>query len=474
MLGPDRGSQSPRFSFAPEEFSNSSAEAIELSAQAGMPLDVWQQEALRLMLGETADGGWAAFEFGLVVPRQNGKGAVLEARELAGLFLFGEEHIIHSAHEAGTAAEAFLRMKNLIDGTGWLSKRVDKMIVSSGRQVIHLKSGQRLSYKTRTGSGGRGFSAPTVILDEAQNLNSQQIAAIMPLVSTFEPYAQLIYAGTVMTGARTFRGIVERGRKQLGSRLGYAEWSADDDADSGDPVAWAEANPALGIRISAQYIQAEFESLVAAGAESEFRQERLSIWPPEDEIGSVIPVAEWNAALDPEATLPGPVTVVGIAVAPSREWASVGVAGRRDDGSIYVEVIADQPGVDWLLPWLLSDERTWADPEFVIDQGGPTITMLTVLQASGLRLRVTDTGDYKAACADFVDLVRYGRLVHRGQEPLTAAAYGVKEHRVSDSWVYARRDSGVRVSPLESVTLAAWGLTPSRKKEFFMQNLNDF
>ena len=32
---------------------------------------------------------------GLICSRQNGKGALLEARELAGLFLLGEELILH-------------------------------------------------------------------------------------------------------------------------------------------------------------------------------------------------------------------------------------------------------------------------------------------------------------------------------------------------------------------------------------------
>ena len=38
---------------------------------------------------ERADGNWSAFEVGVNVPRQNGKGGIIEARELAGLFLLG-------------------------------------------------------------------------------------------------------------------------------------------------------------------------------------------------------------------------------------------------------------------------------------------------------------------------------------------------------------------------------------------------
>jgi hypothetical protein len=41
---------------------------------------------LERALGVREDGKWAAFEVGLDVSRQNGKGGILEARELAGLF----------------------------------------------------------------------------------------------------------------------------------------------------------------------------------------------------------------------------------------------------------------------------------------------------------------------------------------------------------------------------------------------------
>jgi hypothetical protein len=53
-------------------------------------------------------GGVAVGDFG---PRQGtGKNDKIAARELAGLILFGERLIIHTAHEFPTANESFLRM----------------------------------------------------------------------------------------------------------------------------------------------------------------------------------------------------------------------------------------------------------------------------------------------------------------------------------------------------------------------------
>jgi hypothetical protein len=48
------------------------------------------------------------------VPRQNGKGEVLMARELFGLFELGERLIIHTAHEFKTSAEHFHRLEAVV------------------------------------------------------------------------------------------------------------------------------------------------------------------------------------------------------------------------------------------------------------------------------------------------------------------------------------------------------------------------
>lgn len=93
------GHQRPRHLSLPPRVTSAGSDATELAARAGLMLDPWQSLILDGALGERADGAWAAFETAIVVSRQNGKGAILEARELAGLFLFGEELILHSAHE---------------------------------------------------------------------------------------------------------------------------------------------------------------------------------------------------------------------------------------------------------------------------------------------------------------------------------------------------------------------------------------
>jgi hypothetical protein len=85
------GAQQPRILHVPDYVSSTGDEAVELAAMAGLDLDEWQQFVLHHSLGERADGKWAAFEVGIEVPRQNGKGGLLEARELAGPVLAGRD-----------------------------------------------------------------------------------------------------------------------------------------------------------------------------------------------------------------------------------------------------------------------------------------------------------------------------------------------------------------------------------------------
>ena len=95
---------------------------------------------LELACAERADGRWAA-RGRCRPPRQNGKNSILEARELAGLFLFGEKLIIHSAHLMDTALKHMQRMKQLIEANPDYDCQVAQIIEGNGKEKIKLKSG---------------------------------------------------------------------------------------------------------------------------------------------------------------------------------------------------------------------------------------------------------------------------------------------------------------------------------------------
>jgi hypothetical protein len=321
---------------APRGSSPAAGDAVELAASAGLLLDPAQRLALEIALRERRDGKWAAFEVGVIEPRQNGKGGILEARELAGLFLFGERLLLHSAHEFKTAQEAFLRVLALIQSTRDLERMVSRVRTSHGEEGIELKSGARLRFVARSRGSGRGFSGDAVFLDEAYNLSDKALAALMPTMSA-RPNPQLWYTSSAplpTAESAVLRRFCRRGRKGA-SRLAYIEYAAAANADLDDQAAWAEANPAFGRRIFAEFIETER----AAMSDEDFARERLG-W-----VAARLAElkARWNPpvvacdATGPAGALLNDVTAAGV---------EVKTASTRDHqqacGAFYDDVMDDR------------------------------------------------------------------------------------------------------------------------------------
>lgn len=202
----------PRFRHLPPSVSSAGQEAVELAASAGLVLDPWQVEVLEGALGERRDGRWSATEVVVIVPRQNGKGAILEARELAGLFLFGEMLQTHTAHRFDTAIEHFRRVRYLIENTPDLMRKVKKIREANGDEGIELKNGARLNFKARSKGSGRGFSGDLVVLDEAYYLGD--LGDLLPTLSA-RPNPQVWYTSSAplpKAESDPLRRLIRRGR----------------------------------------------------------------------------------------------------------------------------------------------------------------------------------------------------------------------------------------------------------------------
>lgn len=449
------GAQTPRIQVAPPSVTSAGAEAVELAEAVGLHLDPWQRHVLDVALGERADSKWSAFEVGLWVSRQNGKGSVLEALELANLFLFDAELILHSAHEFKTAQEAFRRVLFLVENSDHLRKRVARVRTSHGEEGIELTTGARLRFVARSTGSGRGFSGDLVILDEAYNLGAEQMAALLPVLSA-RPNPQIWYTSSAaMASSTQLHRVRQRALAGGDARLCYFEWSAEESDDPADPDVWAQANPALGIRIEPEFVASE----MAAMPLEVFRRERLGI-PDAAPIVSnevIIPEGAWAACEDAASVAAGPL-VFAVDVTPSREWSSVCAASLRPDGRVHVEVVARAKGVSWVPDWLAERVAVHKPLGVVLDPSGPAGTLVPDLAARKVDVVLTGARDMAQACGRFLDAVLEGRLAHIGQEPLSEAVAGARRRTLGDAWAWARRDTSVDLSPLVGVTLAAWKL----------------
>lgn len=454
-----QGVQTPRLQHLPADIrSSAGVEAVELAASAGLYLDPWQQLVLDVGLSEQPDPNrrgqlrWSAREVAVVVTRQCGKGAIIEARELAGLVLFDEQLILHSAHEFKTANEAFLRIQQLIDQCDDLRRKVLRVARANGEQGIFLRNGARLRFIARSKASGRGFSGDLVVLDEAYELGAAQVGALIPTMSA-RPNSQMwALSSAAMATSEYLHSVRARALAGEGERLYYAEWSAPEGCDPADPEMWAMANPALGRRIHADTIQFELESMPIP----EFLRERLGIPDMPVMAGgqSEIDLDVWAALADPTSTAAGiPAFVVD--VSPNGKSACIAMGGSRgEDGRLHVEIVDHREGTDWVLARRSELERLWPNAVWALDPSGPAVQLRS--SADWHELGAKDAGE---AFAGLIAAVASSELAwkcsERDESALWAALEGARRQTYGDGIPrWSRRTSQVDISPLVALTLA--------------------
>lgn len=468
------GIQRPRFMTVPATgLSSAGQEAVDLARSAGLKLDPWQQFILDQGMRENAAGDWAAFEVCCNIPRQNGKGGVIEARELWGLFIGGEKLILHSAHQFKTSKVAFRRIVALIKSSPDLHKRVKAYRYTTGEESVELHDGAILQFIARSGGSGRGFTGDCNIMDEAMYLGDDAMDALMPTMAAIEN-PQLWYYASAGVGAPSVQ-LGRLRRRALASvetgvpdpSLCYFEWSIDphvdecapgctnhDDVDA--PESALKSNPGIGYRLTLEKIEKERLSMSVEG----FGRERLGVGEyPSDQADTwqVIKEEPWRA-LAAATSKPEGQVAFAIDTTPERSQTAIAIAGEWRGGT-HLEVVAHQPGTAWVVEWAKERQEKHKPRCWVIDAGGPAGSLIPDLVRAGITVVSPKVREIGQACGQFYDAVESQSISHFDQAPLAAALAGAQMRPLGDAWAWARRSPGVDISPLVAVTFAKWGLT---------------
>lgn len=468
------GSQMPTWQTAPPAGVTSAAvEALELAEYAGITALDWQAWWITSAMQQRADGLWVSLENYAEVARQNGKGGLLEVRQLAGLFLLRRELQIHTAHEFKTAYEHFRRLVDLVESRDDLRRRVKRVRTGAGDQAIEMLDGCRIRFMARSGSSGRGFSADDVYLDEAQHLTFPMLGAILPALSA-RPNPQLFLTGSAPLATSEVSHSLRR-RVQEGDepRLFGAVWGNDEGVDVDDDEALARANPSLGVLIDYEFAEAERRAMAPA----EYLRERLGVaeMPVDNRAAIKVTLEAWSACGEqPEhwsqaRVAEGQPVVLAVSAPTDRSSASVVMAGYRADGLVHIEELgfdadgARLAGVSWLKDALPKIVSSWGAGlvTIVVDPKDPAASVVAEVEARlGEKLQRVTLERFGAACVDFVDMIHERRVRHRGEFVFAEAVAGLRVRTIGDGglWLWDRVTSKADPSPIIAATLACHAL----------------
>lgn len=453
---------------------NSWEDVADLSAQAGIVLDEWQELILKAAMGERRDNTWAAKRVGVTVPRQNGKSQLLVARALAGAVLFGEKKIVISAHQQDTAREAFNKLVEILeaDGNGWLMDRVrPKGIMNAiNREQVKFVNGATIQFKARSGAAGKGFSSDCLMLDEAQILSQRAWVSINSTMSAMQN-PQVWLLGTSPQeedDSEVFESIRSAAIEGRSSAAAWCEWGADptspDYAPASEYTRWS-ANPAWNTRINHEVVDGEFETY----PDDKFAQDRLGVWLSDFGGGGTraITAEQWTNTEADEAPDGLPSYAVAFNLAGDRLALS---GARKHDDGVHVEVIdalEDERGVEFGLA-ALADWFCEKDSEGVMRwrksagiavsgrAGAPALAQLLRDRRVPERWIFTpSTRNYLDACSMWLEAVRGKSVTHKreGQEVLDVS---VSVTDVDKRGGLSATTPDGDETPVEAVALAHW------------------
>lgn len=462
----------------------------ELCAAADFAPDPQQELLLDRIFAIRADGLPAAFSTAVICCRQNLKTGLFKQAALGWIYVTEQQLVVWSAHELPTALEAQRDLVALIERAPALRRRLmpgsnEGVYGGNGQERIEFASGQRIRFRARTLTGGRGLTGDKVILDEAFALQPAHTASLLPTLLT-RPEGQVLYGSSAgMADSEVLRDVRDRGRAGSSPRMFYAEWLAPwrrcanprcahpkDHSEEGcaldDLELRTKANPTLSTgRITLETIEDMRQELTPA----DFARECLGWWddPSRDGVTRLIPVDDWTTA---STTIAPPVDGVrSLGVVFDLDSSQGALAGAvKHDGGVHLELI-DIGAVNLaaLADWL---EGRWRNIGMIAIAGGGTSKALKQelrnRKVPERVLRVLTTPEYFAGNAMLHDAICNSRnvTVPAGQ-PSDALELSVKvsDRKITPSgwrWISTSPD-GDRL-PMEALSVALWAARTNKRR----------
>jgi hypothetical protein len=484
----------PAYHWAPPYDLTLGPVVTEFCASVGYTPDPEQELALDDIFAEDEDHLPVLPAYAVIGPRRNIKTGVEIQTAMGWLYVLEVPDVHYSAHKWKTAEATFDTFSEIIRNSDALSRQMLRSNRGTGYSQLRWRSGQTMTFTTRTLDGGRGEETDKHIVDEALKARQQHVGALLPALAT-RRLAQVLWGSSAgQASSEILRGIRDRGRAGGDPTLGYLEYCAPlpwEEIEPGELVCdlgrdcthrrgsagcgmdkakvLARANSQYGRRIAPRFfvsMRAEMERVP-----QEFGREFLGWWDEPLGAGadkSPIDLERWVAATDDDpANAPASMTAFAIEVDPNQSLAVIEAAGMRADGRTHLEHVDRRPGVNWTIRYSVELEREHPGAVFAVDGGGPAGDLIEDLKEAGLTVLTLGTKDVARACADLTtavndpldedDLDAVPPIVHGPQPELHTAAEVARKRACGGDGAFAfRRDADAL--PLLGAALAKWAL----------------
>lgn len=358
----------------------------------GMELYPWQEWALihaLEIIGDLKDPAWR-FRFRTVlfmVSRQNGKTEL--SKVIASFFLnvLRVEAVFGTSLSMDKAEEVWEGVIQEQEKHADLARDIQQVARRNGGKKLVLTGLRTYKVGAPTRRAGRGDANDLVMLDEVREHRDWETWSAAVASTNAKPNGMTICFSNAgdpdsivlrqlrsqaiekITGtkANDFGGNVDT------EALGLFEWSAPEKAETGDPEAIAQANPALGYgKLTERAIMANRETF----PEAKFRSECLC-QQVETILPAPFPDGAWLGGQDPESFIREDSELFwGIDMSQDRRWTVIAVCGLREDGNYHVEVVERRIGTEWAVDWVRARAAKYGEFRLAFQERGAPVSGL--------------------------------------------------------------------------------------------------
>lgn len=431
-----------------------SDQLIELAEMCGVELRTpdgfeWQANVCDVALEVNEHNRWVHRVVVVVVSRQSGKTELLKFRILAGLYVFGDGLVVHTAQDRDLPRRTFEEIAAIIKGDDWLFSRVAPRGIrtANGQESIRLRDGSTYRiFAPREGKPVRGRSAGLLVFDEAREQTDRRLWTAALYTVRAHPNPQIWVASNAGDDTSiVLNDLRDRGRAAAedphsDERICYLEWSAKDRRPIDDRAGWVESMPGLGYMTDEPTVVEEMRSDDEAG----FRTEALCQWVA-GSMRHAVPVTAWDDCAGEMPNLEAGTLPVwfGVEIDPHRESGALAAVAWSGDRLVCqilerwdrpTEATMGERIGEWANEWL--PEAIGLDPWTTNDEGG----LAEYLDAYETRM-ISGRG-WAVASSQIWELVTSRTILHGADETLDAEIEQAGRSDAGDgSWRITRKDS---------------------------------